>query len=122
MEIKAQAAIDHMSCYETKERGLNLKIALVLKNGGFSLLWFLDPHYILKCYLQMSMAILAMMIVSCEEFECWGDITNFLILLLKLFVGRNCLKIPGRNIIATFNYDTFTKHYKIDRKMSKKLF
>ena len=67
----------------------------------------------------MSMAILVTMIVSCEEFECWGDITNFPILLLKLYVGRNCLKIPGWNIIATFNYDTFTK---FDRKMSKLLF
>ena len=38
LEIKAQAAIDHMSCYETKERGWYLKIALVLKNDGFSLL------------------------------------------------------------------------------------
>ena len=58
----------------------------------------------------MSMAILVTMIVSCEEFECWGDITNFLILPLKLFVGRNCLKIPGWNIIAIFNYDTFIKY------------
>ena len=37
LEIKAQAAIDHMSCYETKERECYLNIALVLKNDVFSL-------------------------------------------------------------------------------------